>query len=132
MDVSDNNRAEQYKDEVRERWGGTAAYAEYAAKAESDPAALKDAAAGMERLMDAFAACMQGGAAPDSAQAQTLVQNLQAYITAHFYTCTDEILAGLGQMYTADERFRRNLDQRAPGTAAFISAAIKNAETADR
>ncbi|MBR4728117.1 MAG: TipAS antibiotic-recognition domain-containing protein [Clostridia bacterium] len=131
MDAFDNSRFEQYKDEVRKRWGDTAAYAEYAAKAENGSAA-PDAAAGMERLMDAFAACMQGGAAPDSAEAQALVRDLQAYITAHFYTCTDEILAGLGQMYTADERFRRNLDQRAPGTAAFISAAIKSTKAADR
>ena len=128
MDAFDNNRVEQYKDEVRERWGGTAAYAEYADKAERDPAALNDAAAGMERLMDAFAACMQGGAAPDSAEPQALVRDLQTYITAHFYTCTDEILAGLGQMYTADERFWRNLDRRAPGTAEFISKAIAAAK----
>ena len=75
--------------------------------------------------MDAFAACMQSGAAPDSAEAQALVRDLQAHITAHFYTCTDEILAGLGQMYTGDERFRQNLDRRAPGTAEFISRAIE-------
>ncbi|MBR2730561.1 MAG: MerR family transcriptional regulator [Clostridia bacterium] len=130
MDAFDNSRFEQYKDEVRERWGGTAAYAEYAANAGRDPAALHEAAAGMERIMDDFAVCMQSGAAPDSAEAQALVRDLQAYITAHFYTCTDEILSGLGQMYTADERFRQNLDRRAPGTAAFIGKAIeRSAET---
>ena len=36
-----------------------------------------------------------------------------------------EILAGLGQMYVADERFKSNIDKHATGTAAFISAAIE-------
>ena len=74
--------------------------------------------------MDAFAKCMQGGAAPDSAQARELVNTLQNYITAHYYQCTDRILAGLGQMYVADERFKNNIDKHAPGTAAFICEAI--------
>ncbi len=38
--------------------------------------------------------------------------------------CTNEILAGLGQMYTADERFAKDLDCFGAGTAAFLSTAI--------
>ena len=36
----------------------------------------------------------------------------------------DQILAGLGQMYVADERFKSNIDKHADGTAAFIRDAI--------
>ena len=43
-----------------------------------------------------------------------------------YYHCTDEILAGLGQMYVADERFRNNIDKHGAGTAAFIREAIDN------
>ena len=68
---------------------------------------------------------MESGAAPDSASAQALVEKLQCYITEHFYTCTKPILAGLGQMYTADERFKHNIDQHGGGTAEFISEAIR-------
>ena len=46
---------------------------------------------------------------------------LQNYITENYYTCTNEILAGLGQMYIADARFQTNIDKHAAGTAAFIS-----------
>ena len=46
------------------------------------------------------------------------------YITENYYCCTKEILAGLGQMYVADERFKNNIDKHADGTAAFISEAI--------
>ena len=50
---------------------------------------------------------------------------LQRYITEHYYACTAEILAGLGQMYTADERFRANIDRAGgEGTAQFAAAAI--------
>lgn len=36
----------------------------------------------------------------------------------------DQILAGLGQMYVADDRFRNNIDRHAEDTAAFICEAI--------
>ena len=117
----------KYTDEVRHRWGGTAAYAEYAEKTKTHSAADYDAlAAGLDRIMGAFAACKQSGASPDSSRARTLVGELQGYITAHYYTCTDEILAGLGQMYALDERFRQNIDRHGEGTAQFICGAIGN------
>jgi hypothetical protein len=52
------------------------------------------------------------------------VKKLQSHITENYYTCTIEILSGLGQMYVADERFKNNIDKHADGTAAFISEAI--------
>ena len=67
---------------------------------------------------------MQSGAEPSSAEAQALVKKLQNYITENYYTCTDEILKGLGQMYVADDRFKNNIDKYAIGTAEFVSIAI--------
>ena len=58
-------------------------------------------------------------------EAQALVTKLQAHITANYYTCTDEILAGLGKMYVADERFKKNIDKYGDGTAEFAAAAIE-------
>ena len=49
---------------------------------------------------------------------------LQAYITDSYYTCTDEIIAGLGKMYVADERFKNNIDKYGEGTADFVAEAI--------
>ncbi len=72
-----------------------------------------------------FAECMQNGNTADSKEALALVKELQAYITENYYTCTNEILAGLGQMYVADERFKNNIDKNGNGTAEFISKAIE-------
>jgi hypothetical protein len=72
-----------------------------------------------------FAASKDSGASADSTEAQALVAKLQAYITANYYTCTDEILAGLGKMYVADERFKKNIDKYGEGTAEFASNAIE-------
>ena len=54
-----------------------------------------------------------------------LVAKLQIHITANYYTCTDEILAGLGQMYVADERFKKNIDKYGEGIAEFASEGIR-------
>ena len=74
--------------------------------------------------MAEFALCMRKDQSPDSIESQNLVKILQNHITENYYLCTDEILAGLGQMYVADERFTNNIDKHADGTAAFICKAI--------
>ena len=78
----------------------------------------------MDTIMAAFASCLKRGETPDSAEAQDLVKTLQDHITENYYHCTNEILAGLGQMYVADERFKNNIDRHGSGTAAFIREAI--------
>ena len=112
-----------FEKEAKEKWGQSPAYQEYESKHLSSQN-QNDLAAGMDRIMAAFALCMKSGAAPDSVQAQNLVKTLQDYITENCYHCTNEILAGLGRMYVADERFKANIDQHADGTAAFIRDAV--------
>ncbi len=125
MKAFDNSEYERYKAEARERWGGTDAYKEYEEKTKRSSAAERDAFAGeLDGILAAFAACMTAGNAPGSTEAQTLVKRLQEHISTHCYRCTDEILAGLGEMYVSDERFRTNIDRHAQGTAAFIREAI--------
>ena len=126
MTAFDNSEFEKTKAEAKSRWGDTDAYRQYEEKAEAYSAQdQNDLAAGVDQIMEAFAACMKNGDAPVSAAAQALVRRLQSYITAHYYNCTDQILAGLGQMYVADERFRQNIDKHGMGTAAFIRDAIE-------
>ena len=63
---------------------------------------------------------------PESDEGQKAVADIQRYITEHYYTCTDEIFTGLGEMYVADERFRKNIDKAGgDGTAEFARAAIR-------
>ena len=115
-----------YTKEVQERWGKTEAYSEYDEKVKGYSAEkFGEINAGLDSILGEFAVCMQNGFSPASAEAKTLVKKLQDYITENYYTCTDEILAGLGQMYVNDERFRKNIDKHADGTAEFISKAIR-------
>jgi hypothetical protein len=123
--VNDHSAWEAYKAEVQEKWGKTGAYKEHAEKTKNySNGKWNDLAGGMDRIMAEFALCLKKGEAPDSAEAQNLVKMLQNHITENYYLCTNEILAGLGQMYMADERFKNNIDKHGDGTAAFISEAI--------
>ena len=72
-----------------------------------------------------FATCKESGASADSAEVHALVAKLQAHITESYYTCTDEILARLGKMYVADERFKKNIDNYGEGTAEFVAEGIR-------
>ena len=125
MNAFDNREFEQHKAEAKEKWGNTDAYRQHEEKTKNySKQKWNDLAADMDEIMAEFALCMKNGEAPDSAEAQNLVKSLQNHITAHYYHCTDQILAGLGQMYVADDRFKANIDRHADGTAVFISEAI--------
>ncbi len=126
MTAFDNSEFEKYKAEAQERWGKTDAYKEHSEKTGNySKDKWNNLADGMNEILAEFAVCMKDGKAPDSAEVQNLVNLLQNHITENYYTCTNEILAGLGQMYALDERFKNNIDKHADGNAEFISAAIK-------
>ena len=114
-----------YETESRSRWGDTDAYREHEQKTKNyTKEKWAEANDGLMAIFAEFAACKASGASADSTEVQELVAKLQAHITANYYTCTDEILAGLGKMYVADERFKKNIDKHGDGTAEFVSEAI--------
>ena len=113
-----------YETEARSRWGDTDAYREHEQKTKNyTKEKWAEANDGLMAIFAEFAACKDSGAS--SAEAQALVAKLQAHITANYYTCTDEILAGLGKMYVADERFKKNIDKYGDGTAEFAAEGIR-------
>ena len=115
----------RYENEARERYGNTAAYKEYEQKTKNyTKEKWSEANDGLMAIFAEFATCKESGASADSTKAQALVAKIQAHITANYYTCTDEILAGLGKMYVADERFKKNIDKYGEGTAEFASEGI--------
>ena len=114
-----------YETEVRERWGNTSTFREHEQKTKNyTKEKWAEANDGLMAIFAEFALCKDSGVSADSAEAQALVAKLQAHITANYYTCTDEMLAGLGKMYVADERFRKNIDKYGDETAEFASEAI--------
>lgn len=115
-----------YFNETRERWGDTSAYHEHEQKTKNyTKEKWAEANDGLMAIFAGFAACKNNGSCADSNEAQELVAKLQVHITANYYTCTDEILAGLGKMYVADERFKKNIDKYGEGTAEFVSEGIR-------
>ena len=115
-----------YSAEARERYGGTAAYREYEQKTKNyTKEKWAEENDGLMAIFAEFSVCKNSGMSADSTEAQALVAKLQAHITANYYTCTDEILAGLGKMYVADERFKKNIDKYGEGTAEFASEGIR-------
>lgn len=120
----DKSAQDAYAAEAKARWGHTDAWQESQRRAAAQSDGEKQSA--QEGVMAIFA---QFGAvkhlSPDAPEAIALVEMLQGHITAHYYTCTKDILRSLGQMYTADERFTANIDRMGgEGTAAFAAAAI--------
>ena len=115
-----------YEVETRERWGNTDAYCEHEQKTKNyTKVKWAEANDGMMAIFAEFAECKVNGLSADSEEAQALVAKLQVHITENYYTCTDALLAGLGKMYVADERFKKNIDEYGDGTAEFAAEAIK-------
>ena len=115
-----------YETEARERYGDTAAYREHEQKTKNyTKEKWAEANDGLMAIFAEFASVKDRGVSVASAEAQDLVAKLQAHITANYYTCTDEILAGLGKMYVADERFKKNIDKYGEGTAEFAAEGIR-------
>ncbi len=116
----------QYETEAKERWGKTEAYCEHTEKTKDYSkdkwAEVND---GLMAIFAEFNLCKGGGFGADSAEAQAIVSKLKTYITNNYYTCTNDILLGLGKMYVADERFQDNIDRHGKGTAEFVAEAIK-------
>lgn len=118
--VFDKSELEQYKAEAKARWGDTKAYQEYEQKKEPD---FSGTTSHLMALFSEIGALRQ---TPPAGQAvQEKIGVLQRFITDHYYTCTTEILHGLGQMYGNDARFRRSIDKAGgAGTAEFVKQAI--------
>ena len=115
-----------FKQITRFRWGTTDAYREHEQKTKNyTKEKWAEANDGLMVIFAEFAACKKSGASAQSAEAQALVSKLQAHITANYYTCTDEILPGLGKMYVADERFKKNIDKYGEGPAELVFSAIQ-------
>ena len=120
----DRSKLDRYAAEARETWGKTEAYQEFEQKTanQTQDQQLRDGQA----LMDIFRRMgTVRNTDPSSAEAQALVSELQAFITAHYYKCTNQILRGLGQMYVAGGEMTENIDNAGgEGTAAFAQKAI--------
>lgn len=133
--VFNTQEMEEYARQAKESWGQTPAYREYEQRA-GGRSREEEQQIGMElmRIIAEFGGMKEG--APEEEAVQAQVRKLQEYISRHYYTCSDEILSSLGQMYAAGGPFTENIDRAGgAGTAEFIHRAIeaccrKSSETA--
>ena len=115
-----------YTVEARSRWGNTDAYREHEQKTKNyGEEKWAEANDGLMAIFVEFATLKNNGFTENAPEVQSLVVELRDFITKNYYTCTDEIIAGLGKMYVCDERFKKNIDRHGEGTAEFVAEAIE-------
>lgn len=125
MKAFDNSKMEQYMEQAKARWSKTEAWQEYEKKAAGRTLeAEKDLGEQMMEFFVRFGALR--GKEPGSEPVQQIVAALQQFITDNYYTCTKEILRGLGQMYVAGGEMTDNIDAAGgEGTAELAACAIE-------
>ncbi|MGN1000048.1 MAG: MerR family transcriptional regulator [Faecousia sp.] len=127
MDFSafDTSEMDKYAEQAKAKWGKTEAYKEFEQKtAGQTPAQMQDTGNALMNIFGEFGAIRH--TSPASEEAQALVAKLQGFITEHYYTCTKQILRGLGQMYIAGDSMTENIDRSGgEGTAEFAHQAIE-------
>lgn len=123
--VFDTSKIDEYAEKAKAQWGKTEAYKEFEQKSKNW--SKEDAAATGKDLMSIF--CEFGKVIhkdPADTEVQNLVKKLQGFITEQYYTCTKEILSGLGSMYASGGEFTENINKTAgKGTAEFAAKAIE-------
>lgn len=121
----DTKKLDEYSRQAKEQWGNTEAYKEFEEKSKNR---TKDTEKPIiEEFMKIFVTFGEMKEKnPEDTEVLEQVKKLQNYITEHFYTCTKEILAGLGKMYAAGGEFTENIDKAGgKGTAEFTAEAIE-------
>ena len=123
--VFDTSRIDEYAAKAKASWGSTPEYHEFEQKSKGRTKE-EESRLGME-MMDIFRDFGKiRETDPASDQARALVMKLQSFISAHYYTCSNEILSGLGKMYAAGGEFTANIDKAGgAGTAEFADRAIR-------
>jgi len=118
----DSSEIDQYKNEVKARWGHTEAYRQsmqrYKSWSKADLEKIKqeghDVTLAISQVMDLSV---------DNAKVQALIKKHHQHIN-RFYDCSIEIYRGLGEMYFADPRFTKTYEDIKPGLAKFINLSI--------
>ena len=121
----DTSKIDEYAEQAKGSWQHTPQWKEYEQKSKErkeDFHAVGEQM--MEEVFGEFGTLKEKD--PASKEAQDLVKKLQDFITEHFYTCTNEVLSGLGKMYAGGGDFTANIDAvGGNGTAEFVHQAIE-------
>lgn len=123
--VFDKKKMEEYANEAKKAWGKTDAWKEFEEKSIGRTSETeKNLGVGLMSLFVEFGQMMH--LKPSDEDVQVQVKKLQDYISEHYYTCTKQILSGLGQMYVAGGSMTENIENAGgKGVTNFVAEAIK-------
>jgi DNA-binding transcriptional MerR regulator len=121
----DPKKIDEYSVQAETLYGKTDAWQEYSQKAKGRAKGQEQALGeGILELFTKLGAMKE--MSPESREVQSWVQQLQSYITEHFYNCTPQILMGLGEMYAGGGSMTENIDAAGgKGTGEFAREAIR-------
>jgi DNA-binding transcriptional MerR regulator len=121
----DTSKLDEYAKKAKEQWGDTPAYKEYAEKSKNWTKEYESGLmADFTKLFEEFGTMKEMDPASEDVQAQ--VKKVQDFITENMYTCTDDILYGLGTGYVGGGELTQNIEKMGgEGTSEFIFQAIK-------
>lgn len=125
FEAFDTQKIDEYREEARKSWGDTPAWQEYEQKSKTrTKAEERQLGNGLMEVLGRFHDLLDQPA--DGPEARQAARAVQAYITQHFYTCTPQILRGLGQMYGAGGSMTDNINAACgAGTAEYAAKAIE-------
>ena len=125
FDAFDTKKIDEYAKQAKESYGTTPAYKEFEEKSKGrSQEQEKQLGIGMMNLFADLGKLISHDVSETIVQEN--VAELQSYITEHYYTCTPEILQGLGEMYAGGGSMTDNINNYAgAGTAEFVAEAIK-------
>ena len=127
MDFSafDTSKIDEYAMQAKATYGNTASYKEYEERTKDKTTEeMQGLGDDMMQLFVEFGQMKDEEVASEIVQGQ--VKKLRDFINTNFYTCTDEILKALGEMYSGGGSLTENIDNAGgKGTAVFVAEAIE-------
>lgn len=111
-----------YEEEARERWGDEAVDQSNAKLGKMSPEQQEAMGQEMNKIYKRLANVRHGS--PDSEEAQAAIAAWYTFLNNNFSSYSLAAFKGLGEMYVADERFTKNIDQFGHGLAQFMKEAM--------
>ncbi|MEL7029372.1 MAG: TipAS antibiotic-recognition domain-containing protein, partial [Pseudomonadota bacterium] len=126
--IFDGFNPEAFAAETKARWSETDAYQTSARRtakySETEWRALKGEADG---IWAEAASAMATGEPADGEAAGKVVERHRLHICRWFYELSPEAHAKLADLWQADERFSRAIDEHGPGLTEWLAAAVRAA-----
>ncbi len=121
----DTKKMDEYTEQAKKSWGTTKEYKEFEEKNSSrTQGEMKELGSQLMAVIAEFGTMQEKPVTDPAVLCQ--VKKLQNFITEHYYTCSDEILLSLGEMYAAGGDFTTNINAAGgSGTAEYANKAIR-------